>query len=174
MNLTNIILVGFMGSGKSAVGREIANRYKLEFFDTDSFIEQEESLTISSIFKDYGESYFRFLENQLCQQMPTYKDCVISTGGGMMENRFNREYAKRSGVVFYLFSTPEVVFERIKHNFSDRPLLNNEMKIKGISDIMKKRHDNYKDSSDCVVLTDNFKVEEVATQIWEKFCEKIK
>jgi len=79
----NIVLTGFMASGKSAVGKELAKRLKMDFVDTDNLIEEREGMEISRIFREKGESYFRDVETKIVKEVAEYKNSVIATGGGV-------------------------------------------------------------------------------------------
>ncbi len=119
--LQNIILIGFMGTGKSTVGRRLAKELGWEFIDTDLVIEEATGLTVETIFHRYGESRFRFEESLVVKKLSSSQQCVISTGGGTVLNSENFEILLKSGLVIGLYATLEAILQRA--GSSDRPLL---------------------------------------------------
>jgi len=123
LNKRHIFLTGFMGAGKSKIGRLLAKRLAYPFFDSDQLIEQNSGLSINDLFDRYGETFFRELESDqikyLCaRQNPT----VIALGGGALLNPENFERIRQNGVSVYIRSSAKAIFERVKHT-SKRPLL---------------------------------------------------
>ena len=118
----NIILTGFMGAGKSTIGRLVAAELGLKFTDMDTFIEQSEDRTISRIFAENGEAYFRQLEAGLCRELAGQAGLVIATGGGALVPEQNLRVIEQSGLVICLDCDPEILWQRIGHN-PDRPML---------------------------------------------------
>jgi shikimate kinase len=118
----NIILTGFMGTGKSGVGKQLAARLKRRFVDTDELIEQGEGMSIAQIFAAKGEPYFREREKQIIAEVCQEHDTVIATGGGAIVNEENATRMKASGTVICLTATPEVILQRIRKDEA-RPLL---------------------------------------------------
>jgi 3-dehydroquinate synthase len=109
----NIILAGFMGTGKTTVGRRLAKRLGRTFLDTDRIIEERQGRTISEIFQSEGEEYFRALEKELCEEIVQQGNAVVATGGGLFLDRDNRRTMSRSGIILRLACTPEAALERI-------------------------------------------------------------
>lgn len=120
-DLQNIVLIGFMGAGKSTVGRRLALELNWKFIDTDLVIEEVTGLTIPNIFRRYGESRFRSEESLVVKKICSGQHCVISTGGGTVLNPENFELLQQSGLVIYLYATLEAILQRVGN--SDRPLL---------------------------------------------------
>ena len=89
--MNSIILCGFMGAGKTSVGKELANRHNLKFIETDEYIEKKQNMTIKEIFEKYGEDYFRDLENEVTREISNSENCVVSTGGGLMTYKRNSD-----------------------------------------------------------------------------------
>ena len=121
--LQNIILIGFMGTGKSTVGRRLAMALNWEFIDTDLAIERETGITVSDIFRRYGESRFRTEESLVVKKLSSSQHCVISTGGGTVSNAENYEILLKSGLVICLSASLETILQRVGVETSDRPLL---------------------------------------------------
>jgi len=118
----NIVLIGFMGSGKSMIARELGVRLKKEVIATDELAEVREKQTIHEIFKSKGEAYFRNLEVEIIKEAAQRQAVIIDCGGGVVLRSENLPTLKENGIVFYLQARPEVIFQRIK-NEGHRPLL---------------------------------------------------
>jgi shikimate kinase len=120
--MKNIVLVGFMGSGKTTVGQLIAEQTGMPLLDMDALIVERAGKSINEIFADDGEPYFRTLENELAKELSETEGNIISTGGGIVLNPENIEYLERTGLVVCLLADSETVLDRVKHD-SARPLL---------------------------------------------------
>ena len=118
----HVILVGFMGTGKSAVGRRLARRLHRPFLDTDEWIVREAGMSIPAIFAEHGEPTFRELEARAVQELQALPPHVISTGGGILGRAANGEGLRRTGVLVGLTARPEVILARTRRR-QDRPLL---------------------------------------------------
>ncbi len=118
----NIALIGFMGSGKSMIARELGIRLKAQVVATDDLAEAREGKSIHEIFKSKGEAYFRDLETAIIKEVSLRQGIIIDCGGGVVLRKENLKFLKTNGIVFYLEATPEVIYERIK-NEKHRPLL---------------------------------------------------
>ena len=138
----NIILTGMMGTGKSSVGRILANRLGLSFIDMDEYIEKKHGMSIEEIFNIQGEDYFRKAEQDACQELSKSKNKVIATGGKSLLDERNLEKIFSSGLVFTLLCRTEEVFQRIKTQESRRPLLQDDLR-KDIENIYKQRETAY-------------------------------
>lgn len=122
----NIIIAGFMGSGKTTIGKAIAEKLSMKFIDTDDLIEKNENLSVSEIFEKFGEKYFRNLEKEVVEDLKRVNNCVISTGGKTLLFRRNLNSLLRKGILITLIVDPEILWERLKSD-RKRPL------IKGIT-----------------------------------------
>lgn len=147
----NIVLCGFMGCGKSCVGKELARITKKEFIDTDSLIEKEQNTKISEIFDKYGEDYFRDLEHETCKKLAKVDNAIISTGGGVMTFERNvKAFDKNSKIVF--LDTPfDVICKRVG-DASTRPLFKNKENAKKLYD---QRKSKYKNCANLIVYGDD-------------------
>jgi shikimate kinase len=121
-NSPNVVLVGFMGTGKSAVGRLLARRLRRRFFDTDAWIVGEAAMPIPSIFAEFGETAFRDLETNAAREVSTPGNLVVSTGGGMLGRDENVELLRRGGVLVCLAASPQVILQRTAP-WENRPML---------------------------------------------------
>ena len=166
----NLILIGYMGCGKSSVGKKIAEAAGLNFLDTDALIEEKEGCSISQIFATRGEAYFRVLETQCIQELLEEKQKgngslqLISVGGGLPVREENRTLLKQLGVVIYLKATEETIYQRLKGD-TTRPLLQGENQIQKIKDMMAQRESKYMDAANYVVAVDEKTIDEVVEEI---------
>lgn len=167
--MKNIILVGYMGCGKTTVGESIAEATRYTFADTDEMIVAQQGRSISDIFAQDGEPAFRDMETALLVKMLTEKNdtCVISTGGGMPVQKENRNLLRQLGTVVYLRAKPETVYERIKGD-TTRPLLQCENPMERIREMIKSRDPAYEAAAELVIDVDNLTQREVAEQIIRK------
>lgn len=121
--MNRIFLIGFMGSGKSTLGKELANRLDFTFIETDSWIEQQENKTISEIFSENGEEYFRKKEKEFLLHAQLLDECVVATGGGMPCFDNNLELMNQLGTTIWLDVEENVLLERLENEKSARPLI---------------------------------------------------
>lgn len=119
---TNIVLTGFMGAGKTGIGRTLARELSMAFFDTDRDIEEATGMTIPAIFRRYGEKRFRSEERLAVSRACRCRDTVISTGGGVVLDPRNMEDLRNTGLIVNLGADPDVLYDRVR-NSRDRPLL---------------------------------------------------
>ena len=138
----NIILTGFMGTGKTQVGRCLAKRLGWRFIDTDLIIEQELGTSIRQLFAEKGEAYFRGQERRVIARVCQDQRCVIATGGGAIVDPANAQQLQNSGLLICLTATPEVIFARVRGN-TDRPLLQAEDPLATIRSLLARRSDAY-------------------------------
>jgi len=141
-----IFLIGFMGVGKTSIGKQLANKMGLCFYDLDAEIERKENLSISEIFRLYGEKKFRDIESDLLLHWD--KPGIISCGGGIIEIDVNRDYLKHKNTIF-LQADFEIIWGRVKH--SDRPLIKNNTKI-DVYNLYNKRERYYSESSTITIF----------------------
>lgn len=140
----NIILVGFMGTGKSVTGRMVAKQLDRAFIDMDSVIEERTGKSISDIFADEGEAHFRELERKLVRELSAREDLVIATGGGIVLNPDNIRTFSETGVVICLHADPDTILRRVAKD-THRPLLEgDDEKIKAIRELLAKRDKLYR------------------------------
>ena len=164
--MKNIILVGFMGVGKSAVANFLKENRNMTVIDTDYLIEEKEGCSIQKIFKKKGEPYFRSLETRLLEELNTQSlsNTVISCGGGMVLDPANVTLMEKLGGVVVLTATPETIYQRVK-NCKNRPLLDNNMDVKYIGNLLDKRKEFYEKASMIQIKTDNKTIEEVCQEL---------
>ena len=161
----NIVLIGFMGSGKSTVGAELAKRLHMNFVDTDAYIEDMAGKTIAEIFAQDGEEAFRKMETEaLVTLRDTVCNTVFSTGGGMPLRIENARLLKEIGTVFYLSAANQVIYDRVKDNTA-RPLLQGAHPYNKICELMKERKPIYEAAADIQIDTNSNDLDEVIQTI---------
>lgn len=150
----NIVLCGFMGSGKTTIGRLLKEKLKMPLVDIDEMIESDTGLTISQIFEKFGEDGFRKIECDTVKKASEMKNTIISTGGGSVLNSDNVTTLKSTGKIFFLDVTPETVLKRLDGN-TTRPLLQRPDKEKAVRELLNARRDKYIFAADYVVKSAN-------------------
>ena len=160
----NIVLTGFMGSGKSAVGRLVAKRLRFRFVDTDQLIVDRAGMPISDIFAQQGEEHFRDLETAVLESLGNARQCVISTGGGAVVKERNHAILKSLGFVVWLTASEEVIFERVSRN-DKRPLLQTENPRATISQLLAVRRPLYEGAADFSLDTTTFSHDAAAAAV---------
>ena len=123
---TNIILIGFMGSGKTSIGKRLASVFKYDFLDTDELIAKKAGMPIRELIEQQGEKTFRKLETEVLEKLSDKKNYIISTGGGMILSSKNQELLPQLGTLLWLHASPDILFERAQRNPHHRALLDVE------------------------------------------------
>ena len=163
----NLFLIGPMGAGKSAVGRQLARMLHLNFMDSDDEIESRTGVDISFIFEKEGEEGFRKREAKVIDDLSKIEGLVLATGGGAVVDPQNRSNLGARGFVIYLYTTVEQQLVRTQKG-RDRPLLENGDRKKILEDLMIERDVMYREIADLIVETDGRKVKAVANEILER------
>lgn len=167
--VTWFALIGFMGSGKSRIGWEISRRLHLNFIDTDRVIERVSGMRISEIFDTYGEHVFREYEHEIIQRTTRLDDAVISTGGGTVTRKANRDVLRARGPIVLLTASPETIYQRTRRR--PRPLLDVPDPLAKIKELLTEREALYTDAADIVVNSDNRLSGDVVEEIVQKLVE---
>lgn len=164
--MKNIILVGYMGCGKTTVGKTLAELMRYKFTDTDELIEAQEGRSISDIFAKDGEQKFRAMETALLKKMLRDKrrGLVIATGGGMPVREENRPLLKKLGTVVYMRVKSETVYERIKGD-TTRPLLQCENPLERIREMLQNRTPAYEAAAELIIDVDSLTQQAAAEEI---------
>lgn len=171
MESRNVVLVGFMGTGKSSVGKILADRLKRPLTDIDRMIEEKEKRKIREIFEKDGEAYFRLVEKELLRAAAQKLGQVITTGGGAVIDPENRRALKETGVLVALSATPETIYERVK-NSRQRPLLQGGDLLSEIRRLLEGRRPFYAEA-DLFFDTDGKNAAQVAGLVLEALKEKL-
>ena len=149
----NIVLIGFMGAGKSTISDFLKTVFAMDIVEMDQIIAERQGMSISDIFETYGEQYFRDLETNLLIEMQSRSNVVISCGGGTPMRECNVVEMKKNGRVVLLTAKPETILDRVKDNH-DRPLIENNKTVPFIADLMEKRRAKYEAAADIIIETD--------------------
>lgn len=165
VQMGNVILIGFMGSGKTTVGLRLSYRLRQAVIDTDKEIEREEKRTVSDIFAAEGEEYFRQRETACLKKMlKGVNNHIISVGGGVPLREENRKLLHKLGQVFYLRANAGTIYERLKEDTA-RPLLQCNDPRKRIRTMMRQRDAFYMDAADVVIQVDNKSFDQILNEI---------
>ena len=165
---SNVILAGFMGTGKTAAGKRFAEKTGREFIDMDDLIVKREGKPVSRIFEEDGEPYFRSVEREIVKELSGQEGLVVGAGGGVVLNPDNISDFSRTGLVICLEADPEIILERLANDTS-RPLLAGENKLDRIKSLMDSRKEYYA-SIPVTINTNDMTVDQVVTEI-EKHIE---
>ena len=149
----NIVLIGFMGAGKSTISEFLKTAFAMDVIEMDQIIAEREGMSISDIFEVYGEQYFRDLETNLLIEMQSRTNVVISCGGGTPMRECNVLEMKKNGRVVLLTAKPETILDRVKDSH-ERPLIENNKTVSFIAELMEKRREKYEAAADIVIETD--------------------
>ncbi|MDW8055236.1 MAG: shikimate kinase [Elusimicrobiota bacterium] len=156
----NIVLTGFMCTGKTSVGKKLAEKLNYEYIDTDEIIIKRTGLEITEIFARYGEPYFRDIESQVVKEVSKLDKKIIATGGGVVLRKENVDNLRNNGVIINLTAKPETIFERLQKQPGVRPLLNKPEPFEEIKKLLNQREEFYK-NCDIRIETDNLPVDEI-------------
>ncbi len=162
----NIVLIGFMGTGKSTVGSRLALRLKRKFVDMDREIERVVGMTVSEIFKRYGEIRFRSEEKLMAQKLARENGLVIAAGGGVVLDQGNIDTLSQNGIIICLEATPIAILERVNRKKGTRPLIKKDVKLQDIKEMLKAREVLYA-QADYRVSTNGKSPEQIAYEIIE-------
>jgi shikimate kinase len=163
----NLVLTGFMGTGKSSVGRQAAAHLRFKFVDTDALIEARAGKSIAEIFAQEGEAGFREQERQMVANLRQLRKTVISTGGGLIVNPANLESLREHALVICLWASPDTVHERTRRA-SHRPLLKNSEPLATIRQLLAAREPFYR-QADVLINTEQRSLREVTQQVLKSF-----
>ena len=167
-NEKNLVLIGFMGSGKTSVGLKLSYKLKMPVEDTDKLIERREGKSIRQIFEEEGEEVFRKKETELLGELADRQGSVIyAVGGGTPVREENRKLLRQLGTVVYLQISPETVYERLKGD-TTRPLLQCENPLEKIRELIESRKEAYESCADIIIAVDLLDMEEILEQICGK------
>jgi len=165
--MNNIVLIGFMGSGKTSIGKIVAKMLGLKFIDTDYYVEKMIGKSIKYIFEVYGEKYFREMEKRAITEIYNMRPIVISTGGGVVLQEYNMNLLKLYSIVFFIYAPVEKIIKNISFDTKERPLLNRKDWVSEVKELMKKRESLYYKYADFIVDTTDKDIEGSAQEIVE-------
>ncbi len=168
---TSIALIGFMGTGKTAVGKVLVERLDKEFVELDSSIEHKAGKTIPEIFNQDGEVAFRELEIEVTREVAERKNTVIACGGGVVLKEINIERLRKGCVIVYLTASPGVILKRTLSNENERPLLEVSNKAQRIQELLRFRKPFYERAADIKIDTSKLDISSAVEQIIKKVKE---
>lgn len=160
----NVFLIGFMGTGKSTVALQVAERCAMEIVEMDETIAQREGRSISDIFATDGENYFRDLETEFLKELALETNKIVSCGGGVVLRTKNVSLMKKYGKVVLLTASPEEILKRLRDD-DGRPLLNGKKNVNAISELMEQRRKRYEEAADIIICTDGKTKEEICDEL---------
>lgn len=146
----NIVLIGFMGCGKTTIGKRLSMKIKYSFIDTDRYIETKAGISVAKIFEEKGEAYFRDLEKRTVEMLSKEQGNIIATGGGIIKNGDNMRLLKEKSIILYLQATPEHIYNNLSED-NTRPLLQGGDKLEKIRNLMEERRLLYERYADITV-----------------------
>ena len=162
---SSIALIGFMGTGKTAAGKALAERLGKEFVELDALIEQRAGKTIPEIFRQDGEIAFRELEIELTKEVAEKENVVIACGGGVVLNKINIDRLKKECLIVHLTASPRVILKRTSGDKNDRPLLKVADRASEIQRLLKFRRPFYELAADITINTSKLDINSVVEQI---------
>jgi shikimate kinase len=168
---TSIALVGFMGTGKTAVGRVLAARLNKAFLEIDALIEKKAGKTIPEIFRRDGEIGFRELEIEVAREVAGRKNAVIACGGGLVLNKINVDRLKKECIMVYLTASPAVILRRTSGDENERPLLAVADPVAQIKELLRFRRPFYERAADMRIDTSKLSIDSAAEEIIRKLNE---
>lgn len=166
--MSSIILIGYMGCGKSTIGKRLSTKMNKPFIDTDQYIEEKQNCPISEIFNKHGEQFFRELETQCLKEL-IEKKCgyIVAVGGGLPMKEENRVLLKQLGTVIYLAASPQTIYKRVQ-NDTKRPLLQVKNPKERIMQMLNVRVPIYEESADILISVNNKKIRRIIREIEEE------
>ena len=164
---SNIVLIGFMGTGKTVVGQVLATRLHRKLIEVDAIIAKMAGKPIPDIFRDNGEIYFRELEIKAIKKAAAGEKRVIACGGGIVMNTINIDRLRATGIIVYLSASPEIILKRTKDD-NNRPLLDVKQPAELVGELMKFRKPFYDRAADLTINTSKLSIETVADKIIDR------
>lgn len=164
--MKNIVLTGFMGTGKTEVGRELSNILGWKLIDIDDEIVKTKNMSINDIFTQLGEPVFRDMETEMIKKVSAKRNVIIATGGGAVLRRENMDILRDNGIIVCLTATPETILKRTSRN-DERPLLNVASPLKMIKELLSFREPFY-EKADIMIDTESRAPRQIAEEILER------
>ena len=168
---TSIALIGFMGTGKTAVGQALATRLGREFMELDSLIEQKAGKSIPEIFQQEGEIGFREIEIEVAKEVADKKNAIIACGGGIVLNKINIDRLRKECIIVYLTASPGIILKRTSDDRNERPLLTVPDRAGEIKELLRFRQPFYERAADIKINTSKMSTDAVAERIIAKLKE---
>lgn len=165
--MKNIVLIGFMGVGKTTIGKRVAAKLKIDFYDTDEAIFKCEKMPVYELIKKKGPRYFEGAQRFAVSTLAQNDSCLISTGGDTVTDSFNVAELRKNGILFWLKASPETVYKNTRHSVSKRPELES-ISLDELSQMIEQREEFYKEA-DVVISVDRNSIDEVTEKIIQEY-----
>lgn len=165
MTKTNLALIGFMGVGKSSVGKMLSKKLGKEYVEVDDLIVRKAGKSIPRVFKEDGEIAFRDIEIGAIKEIALKNDLIIDCGGGVILNKINIDRLKRNAVIIWLNATPGVILKRTLRDGNGRPLLNRQNGISDIQSLIRSRKPLYEQAAEIKINTSRMAIETITDEI---------
>lgn len=159
-----IVLIGFMGAGKSSVGLELSRLTDLPLYETDAAVVAEAGMSVEDLFQSHGEAFFRDAESAALRGMPS-DGAIVSTGGGIVVRPENFELLRRLGFIVYLEADEATLVSRLRDETERRPLLQNDDIPSTVARLLREREPLYRTLADLTINTVHLRPEEIARKI---------
>lgn len=163
----NIVLIGFMGVGKTTIGRRTASKLGIDFYDTDEYIKKCEKMSAGELLKKKGEKYFEGAQRFAVMNIADKRNCLISTGGNTVCDEYNRELLAKNSLMVWLRGKAETVFENTKNSRNKRPELAGAT-LEDIKELLEQKA-KYYEKCDVIIDVDDFEINEIADMIIEEY-----
>lgn len=160
----NILLIGFMGTGKTTISKCLSKLLQMQEVDTDQLVVKKEGFSIPELFEKYGEPYFREAETSVLKELEMDKGLIVSCGGGIVLKEENLASMRKQGKIVLLTATPETILDRVKED-TNRPILQGNMNVEFIESLLNKRKERYLEAADLIISTDGRSIEEICQEI---------
>lgn len=161
----NVVLIGFRGTGKTSVGKKLAEKLNRKLIGTDELIIKKTGMSIPEIVEKYGWNTFRNIESEVVEEISKIDNCIIDAGGGIVLRKTNVKNLKRKGIMILLKADMKTIINRIKHDKERPSLTGNKSFIEEVEDVLKKRSRKYEEAADYVIDTTSLIINEVADRI---------
>ena len=170
--MKNIVLIGFMGVGKTTIGKRVAAKLKIDFYDTDAAITRCEKMPVHELLRKKGAKYFEGAQRFAVSTLAQNNGCLISTGGDTVMDDFNLAELKKNGILFWLKATPETIYKNTRYSPGKRPALAT-VSLDALSQMIAEREPFYS-QADVVISVDHDSIDDVAEQIIQEYTQKAK
>lgn len=168
---TSVALIGFMGTGKTVVGKELSEKLGKRFIETDELIERKAGKSIADIFKQDGEIAFREMEIEVVKAVAGTENAVIACGGGLVLNKINIDRLKEACIIIYLTASAGVILKRTSDDAGRRPLLSVGNRLQQIRKLSRFRQPYYRNAADIIVNTSRLGIKTVVQRIEEELSD---
>ena len=165
---TSIALIGFMGTGKTAVGKVLSRKLGKEYVELDSLVERKAGKTIPEIFQQEGEEAFRELEIMVAKEVSGRRNVVIACGGGVVLNKINIDRLRKECLIVCLTASPGVILQRTSDSIKERPLLNVGNRMREVRKLLELRKPFYEQAADITIDTSKLDIDSIVKQIISK------